>query len=91
VSTTQFVQMYHPLIPSTSTEPALVAVQAVDERYAKGWLLVDPDAPPPVVDTPYYTKATADSRFAHVADLTTSGTFTGDALRAAFGRPTGTG
>lgn len=56
MSSTQFVEMYHPLIPSTEVTPARVPVQAIDENAARGWLLVDPSGVLPTPVTPYYTK-----------------------------------
>lgn len=79
--TTQFVEMYHPNIPATAVTPALVATQAVDEQYARGWLLVDPAAPPPVVNTPYYTKE------ALLSQIQGGAAPIGTALRAAFVAP----
>lgn len=43
----QFVQMYHPLIPSTADDPVWVSINAVDDYEAKGWVLVDGELPPP--------------------------------------------
>lgn len=80
MSSSQFVAIYHPGLLST----ALVSPQSVDEWYAKGWLLVDPAAPPPVVDTPYYTKE------ALLSQIQGGGAPIGAALRAALvPRPTG--
>lgn len=77
--TTVFVEMYHPLIPSTSAEPRQVPVQAVDDYEARGWLLVDPEAVVPDSDLPYATVALVASQ------LGAGGTPIGDAARAAFG------
>lgn len=57
MSSTVFVQIYHPEIPETALNPALVALQAVDDYAVLGWLLVDPNAPPPAPATPYITQA----------------------------------
>lgn len=90
------VQMYHPLIPSTSTNPARVALSSVDDHAARGWLLVDPDVIPPAPETPYPTRAEADSRYvARTAVLDNNGKvretvlparLSEDAQRAAFVR-----
>lgn len=76
---TQFVEMYHPLIPDTSTSPREVAVQAVDDFAARGWLLFDPDAVLPDPATPYYTKE------ALLSQITGGASPIGTALRAALG------
>ena len=68
----QFVQMYHPNLPETITEPVWVAVRAVDDQSARGWLLVN-GGPLPEPTLPYYTRPQADSRF-----------LTEDAAREAF-------
>lgn len=75
---TIFLEMYHPDIPATATDPVLVALQAVDDRAAKGWLLFDPDAVLPDPVTPYYTKE------ALLSQITGGAAPIGTALRSAF-------
>lgn len=80
MSSTQFVQIYHPLIGSTITTPVWVALQSVDDHVAHGWLLVDPEATLPDPVTPYYTKE------ALLSQISAGAAPIGTALRAAFGR-----
>lgn len=66
-----FVEMYHPDLPATITNPVRVATQAVDDHEADGWLLVD-GAPP--VDTPstFLTEVTGDARYEQLIPRTGS-------------------
>ncbi len=62
----QMVLIYHPDLPDTQLplgRPREVALQSVNEHYARGWLLVDPGVTPPLPSTPWYPRAEADSKF----------------------------
>lgn len=84
MSTTQFVEMYHPLIASTITTPVRVPLQSADDHAGNGWLLVDPDAAPTAPATPYYSTAASDSRFVRTTLLDTAMTAVAAADDSAF-------
>lgn len=77
--TTTFVMIYHPALGNVQVT---VPEQAVDDYEARGWVLVDGNAPPP--SSLDLTAALGDLRYLKLADVSTSGTTTGDALRAAY-------
>lgn len=82
--TTTFVMIYHPALGNVQVT---VPEQAVDDYEARGWVLVDGNAPPP--SSLDLTAALGDLRYLKLADVSTSGTTTGDALRAAFAAVSG--
>lgn len=76
---TMFVEMYHPALDNVRVECPL---QAVDDYEARGWVLVDGSAPEPAaIDL---TPSLGDLRYLKLADISASGTPTGDGLKAAF-------
>lgn len=75
---TMFVKMYHPQLGNRQVE---VPLQSVDDRAARGWLLVDGSTPAP--SSPYLTPTVADSRYLRADDVDDPATPSGLALRAA--------
>lgn len=82
MTATVFVQMYHPALDNVRVE---CPQDAVDEYEARGWIVVDGNAPAPAAT--YLTPGTGDLRYLKLGDVGKSGTTTGDALSAAYVTP----
>jgi hypothetical protein len=60
MSDTTFVRMYAPALGNVQVDAPL---QAVATYQSHGWLLLDPQATPPPVASPFLTQPAADSRY----------------------------